>query len=161
MAEIEQHIASLLREIAGKVKDWEDRDLREAKESGASRLSRPAYYADLEAVAAMLEGRHIEHKLVRQRPGRGRPGDPADVDRDLGVAKLIAQYRRDPDLKVKDGILLAMDQFGMSESAVQAADKRMKNIATLEPGEQKIVLFFERLAARGIVKASRLQTPEK
>ena len=155
--EIETSLATLLRQIAKVVKGWENRDLAEMKARGASRLSRPAYFADLEAVAAMLEGTHVEHRLRRENAGVGRPSSVEKVERDLKIARLILEQPRTRGW-VGEGIKAAMRQCGVSEGTARAAWLRMHPI--LESPDAEFLIHMEKLVARGLVTATKHKVPK-
>lgn len=156
---IEEALALRLRKIAEQVKLWEQRDLDDEIASGARKWHRPLYWDDLENIAAMLEGQHREHRLYRKKAGKGRPGGLANVDRDLAIARLVADHQSRPNGSVGKGIEAAVAHFNVSEKAAEKAWLKMK--LALEPGNEQIVPFFEKLALRGLAKVTRHKNLKK
>lgn len=155
----EQALALKLRRIAAQIKIWEDRDFAELVATGSRTLSRPCYFADLEDVAAMLEGKHFEHRLRRSKAGRGRPGGVSNVDRDMAIAKLVDEVRLGQGGSVKAGLDAAIEQFHVSPKSAEKAWLRFG--AAIGSGNEEIISYFEKLAMRGLVKSTRHKSSKK
>jgi hypothetical protein len=156
---IEAQLAVHLRLIARQVKEWEDRDLREAAAADPRHLSRPAYFADLENIAAMLEGKHREHRLRVGKSGRGRPGNVANVDRDLEIARIVKEHSERAGGTVAAGIEAAVTKFNVSPKTAEKAWAKMGRAVGTE--HERIITFFERLAVRGMAKVTRHKAAKK
>lgn len=151
----EQAIAELLRMIAKQVKAWEDRDVKEQIARGDRALSRPAYFHDLDMIAAMLAGQHKEIRLRAEHAGRGRPPNLGALDRDMEIARSISN--RAEGVTVRSGIEAAVAKFNVSEKTAEAAWRRFRDVVNSDNEQSR--LFFEKLALRGLVKITRAKGP--
>lgn len=145
-------LAADLRTIAKAVCQWDKRDLLEAQARGDSSLNRTCYDLDLQRVAQMLEGTHPTHQLKLMRK-RGRPAG-LTVEREMEIVRFIAEVRDRPGGNVAKGQRAAMKEFNISEGAAKAAWRNLR--IALEPGNEKIVPFFEKLRRKGMVTIKRL-----
>lgn len=151
-------LAVRLRLIAEQIKKWEARDLQDQRDRGEKKLSRPAYFHDLQEMAAMLEGNHREFKLTASR-GAGRPPDLTAVDRDMEIARLVHRHQLAGG-KVKDGLANAVRDFNVSDKTAEAAWRRFKGSFD-SPVVEKAAPYFEKLRLRGLVTITRVKNPKK
>lgn len=155
---IEIELAARLRLIADQVKVWESRDVEDQISSGIQKLSRPAYFDDLENIAAMLEGKHRD---VRLKAGKrsGRPVNIANLDRDVAIVKFMHTRRKDLGETVDDARQAAVEKFGVSDGTVKAVWTKLRDIVGSD--NEQILLFFEHLSMRGRAKITRIRKPPK
>jgi hypothetical protein len=149
MTTVESKIAAKLLKIAEQVKVWEDRDVREQKEAG-KRLSRPAFFADLQEIAAMLEGAHPHTKLKGGKPNRGsRRRSHRHVQRDLEICEIIHRHVDGGEgiEKCKD---LAAAEKCVSKKTADAAWQRYKHAR-----DHPLGTYFFYLEADGLATTSR------
>lgn len=114
--------ADRLRVIAAQVKAWENRDVREQRERGERALSRPAFFVDLEDLAAALDGESARW-AASVKPRQNWPRTVENFDRDWSVAELIDQHRLDPQSTVAKGKAAAAEHFIMGADLVDAVWK--------------------------------------
>lgn len=133
-------MASKLREIAEQVKAWEDRDLAETQAN-----SRPAFYADLEEFADILENRDARYRAVIS-PIRGVETTAANVVRDFEIAEYMHEARQRPDYKYDDAMKSAIERFTVSDKLIVRADAKFSGL--LEAGNDRdIILMMSLLVA--------------
>ena len=121
MTDKAERIAAKLRKIAIQVKAWEDRDLAEADAT-----SRPAYFADLEEIADILEGRDARYRAIIS-PIRGFETTAVNVVRDLEIAEHMHEARQRPDYKYDDAMESAIERFAVSDKLIVKADAKFSD----------------------------------
>ena len=114
--------ADRLRIIAAQVKAWESRDVREQRERGDRTLSRPAFFADLEELAAALVG-DSSRWAASVKPRQNWPRTVEIFDRDWRIAEMIDRHRLDPESTIAKGKAAATEQFAVGEETVAAVWK--------------------------------------
>ena len=112
-------LAAKLREIAEHVKAWERRDMEES-----GKLSRPAYFADLEKVASILDGTNAQFACTLT-PRQNWPEALSRLNRDFAIAEFVHSYRNDPCKSVAQGIEDAAAQFGIGKESVKRANREL------------------------------------
>lgn len=120
---VSRYWADRLRMIAAQVKAWESRDVRDQRERGESKLSRPAFFADLEELATAIEGTSNQWSANVQAK-QNWPKSVKNFERDWRIAKLIDEHRRDPDSTVWRGKEAAVEKFTVGPDLVDAAWKQ-------------------------------------
>ncbi|KPF75040.1 hypothetical protein IP68_10485 [Blastomonas sp. AAP25] len=146
MTDISIMWATRLRNIAEAVKKWEARDLRDQKERG-EKLSRPAYFADLEELAAALEGKSARFAATATAR-QNWPRTVRDFDRDWEIAALVHQHRMTKQKgSVQRGKAEAMKLPGVTEDIVHEADKRYRRYF-IDGIADNVVMFLRMKAAR-------------
>lgn len=113
-----------LREIAAKVKQWEDRDHRETESS-----MRNLYFVDLEEIAQMFEGTHARF-LAMVRPKGGWQRTAWNTVRDFEIAEFMHQQRARPDYNHEEAVESALARFPSIGSAksIERADTRFRHV---------------------------------
>lgn len=155
-------LAKHLRAIAEAVKAWDNRDLAKAKARGDSGLSRTLFEHDLASIAAMLEGSHHLYQL-EMKGKRGKSSGPAidrKIDRKIEIVRYIDEVRRGHARGgVGKGQRAAMAKFNISEGQAKAIWNNLRHALT--PGNEEMVPFLAKLAAKGLVQVSRAKRTSK
>lgn len=145
-------IAARLRLIAEQVKRWEARDIEDQVAAGSLKLSRPAYWLDLEHFAQMLEDAHFSVQLVPKV--KAIPQNKlAHLDKDLEIAQFInAQRKEGKDGGSKrwaaDAIAAAAAKYHLSEKSCERSWERLKR--TVQGENPELSRYFHRLEAIGL-----------
>lgn len=98
---------------------------------------------ELELIARMLDGSHLNWRLRATRRTAGNR--PDNSERDLAIIRMIAEYRdRIGRGGITAGKSAAMEAYSLEARVVDGIWQRLRYAAS--PENEQIVMFFDRLA---------------
>lgn len=146
-------LAGLLRKIAEQVKQWEDRDVGEQVESDAERVSRPAYFLNLERLAKAFEDGTLRY---HRKPG-GQHKGIAGLDEKIAHAESVKSRMDEHAESINNAALeLADDRDKRKAETIRKAAQEILPILALPDGKRNFLLAFKRLEATGRAKVKRI-----